>query len=299
MILANSDPPAILNHALAVAAQNLRIEKLLSGLGLDPSNLTYDAVLNRAVEIAVTNINFANALALMGAVFCVTTLMVRTIVPLRIIGIISNVFFIGYGALSHEVGSFFLYLLSLPINVIRLRQMLNLVKKAKASAQGDLSMDWLRPFMSPRKYRSGEALFHKGDSAKELFLTVAGKFLVVEIGIELQGGRILGELGFVAPGNRRTQTVRSVADGEVLTITYDKLLELYFQNPAFGYYFLRLSTERLMQNISQLEAALGVNRQNIPRLEGIVAANTSVAGTQNYGPTPTRSPLSKGAFSLS
>jgi CRP-like cAMP-binding protein len=210
----------------------------------------------------------------MGAIFYVTTLMVRTIVPLRIIGIVSNVFFIGYGALSHEVGSFFLYLLSLPINVIRLRQMLNLVKKAKASAQGDLSMDWLRPFMSPRKCRSGEALFHKGDTAKELFLTVAGKFLVVEIGIELSGGRILGELGFVAPDNRRTQTVRSIEDGEVLTITYDKLLELYFQNPEFGYYFLRLSTERLMQNISQLEAALGASRVSSPRLERTIAAKS-------------------------
>ena len=39
----------------------------------------------------------------------------------------------------------------------------------------------------------------------------------------------------------------------MLTITYDKLLELYFQNPEFGYYFLRLTTERLMQNIARLE----------------------------------------------
>jgi CRP-like cAMP-binding protein len=42
----------------------------------------------------------------------------------------------------------------------------------------------------------------------------------------------------------------------VLTITYEKLLELYFQNPEFGYYFLRLTSERLMQNISRLEALL-------------------------------------------
>ena len=39
----------------------------------------------------------------------------------------------------------------------------------------------------------------------------------------------------------------------MLTITYDRLLELYFQNPEFGYYFLRLTTERLMQNIARLE----------------------------------------------
>ncbi len=245
-----------LNRALEYAAQNLRVEKLLIQLGLDPTNITYDVVFNRLVDIVLANINFANMLALVGAMFYVATLMVRTIVPLRIIGIISIVFFIAYGALAGAVATFLLYLLSLPINVIRLRQMLNLVKKARVSAQGDLSMDWLRPFMTPRKYKKGEVLFHKGDVAKEMFYTVSGKFLVKEIGIELPPGRIMGELGFIDPKNRRTGTVESLENGEVLTITYDRLLELYFQNPDFGYYFLRLTTERLMQNIARLEASI-------------------------------------------
>ena len=58
--------------------------------------------------------------------------MVRTIVPLRVIGIISMLFFIAYGALAGAVTTFLLYFLSLPINVIRLRQMLSLVKKARS-----------------------------------------------------------------------------------------------------------------------------------------------------------------------
>ncbi|MGC1900693.1 MAG: Crp/Fnr family transcriptional regulator, partial [Pseudolabrys sp.] len=32
--------------------------------------------------------------------------------------------------------------------------------------------------------------------------------------------------------------------------------ELYFQNPQFGFYFLRLTTERLFDNISRLEKEL-------------------------------------------
>ena len=256
MSSANFDPAAILNRALELATQNLRVEKVLIQLGLDPSHISYDAVFNRLVDVALANITFTNLLALTGATLYVATLMVRTIVPLRVLGIVSMVFFIAYGALAGAVATFFLYLLSLPINVIRLRQMLNLVKKARMSAQGDLSMDWLRPFMTPRKYRSGEVLFHKGDVAKEMFLTVTGKFLVNEINVELPPGRFMGELGFVAPKNRRTQTVKCIEDGDVLTITYEKLLELYFQNPEFGYYFLRLTSERLMQNISRLEALL-------------------------------------------
>jgi len=203
----------------------------------------------------------AYMLALVGAAFYVATLLVRTIVPLRVIGIISMVFFIAYGALAGAVATFLLYLLSLPINVIRLRQMLTLVKKARLSAQGDLSMDWLRPFMTPRKYKKGDVLFRKGDVAKEMFYTVTGRFLVKEIGIELPPGRIMGELGFIAPKNRRTQTVQSLEDGEVLTITYEKLLELYFQNPEFGYYFLRLTTERLMQNVARLEGIVAQHKE--------------------------------------
>ena len=264
---ANIDPAAILNRALEYAAQNLRVEKLLIQLGLDPANISYDVVFNRLVDIVLANINFANMLALVGATLYVVTLMVRTIVPLRIIGIISMVFFIAYGALAGAVTTFLLYLLSLPINVIRLRQMLTLVKKARLSAQGDLSMDWLRPFMTPRKYKKGDVLFDKGDVAKEMFYTVSGNFLIKEIGIELPPGRILGELGFIDPNNKRTATVDSLENGEVLTITYDRLLELYFQNPEFGYYFLRLTTERLMQNIARLEATNAENKAKLLELQ--------------------------------
>ena len=47
-----------------------------------------------------------------------------------------------------------------------------------------------------------------------------------------------------------------VETGIVLTITYDKVRQLYFQNPTFGFYLLRLTTERLLQNLARLEARL-------------------------------------------
>jgi CRP-like cAMP-binding protein len=263
MISASTDIAAIVNRALEHVAQNVRVERLLIQLGLDPANITYDVVFSRLVDILVANINFANMLALVGAVLYVATLMVRTMVPLRVLSIISMVFFIAYGVLAGAVATLVLYLLSLPINIIRLRQMLSLVQRARVSAQGDLSMDWLRPFMTPRKFKKGDVMFRKGDVAKEMFLTVSGRFLIREIKIELPPGRILGELGFIDPKNRRTATVESLEDGEVLCITYDRLLELYFQNPEFGYYLLKLTTERLMQNVGRLEGTLADLRKQI------------------------------------
>jgi CRP-like cAMP-binding protein len=96
-----------------------------------------------------------------------------------------------------------------------------------------------------------------------MYLTVTGKFLVKEIGVELPPGRLMGELGFITPNNKRTQTVECVETGEVLTITYDRLLEIYFENPEFGYYFLRLASDRLIQNIARLEGVIEQNKAQL------------------------------------
>jgi len=219
-----------------------------------------ESVLARLGQLALAAINVANMLALLGAIFFVATLLMRTIVPLRVSAIISDVFFVSYAVLAGSVTTFILYILLLPINVVRLYQMIKLVKKARASAEGDLSMDWLKPFMTRRTYRKDEVLFRKGDAANEMLYVVTGKFRVREIGVELGAGRMVGELGFLSPNNRRTQTVECVEDAEVLTITYEKLLEIYFQNPGFGYYFLRLSSERLIENNARLEAIIERDR---------------------------------------
>jgi len=247
--------------------QNFGLDKFFHRFGLDPGNLTYDSVVHHLADFALANINTANMLALAGALFYVATLMMRTIVPLRVIGIISITFFMAYGVVAGAVGTFLLYFFSLPVNVVRLRQMLTLVKRARMSAQGDLSMDWLRPYMTPRRYKKGEVLFRKGDVANEMFLTVTGKFLVTEIGIEIPPGRIMGELGFASPKNRRTQTIQCVENGDVLTITYETLLELYFQNPEFGYYLLCLTSERLLQNVARLEGAVEEYRAKLQQAE--------------------------------
>ena len=255
MNLGDLDLVAQANGAIDAAMEDI-LNKLLTHLRLEAGNITSEALFQRLVDIALASVTIANILALIGAIFFVATLLMRTMVPLRVTGIISDVFFIGYGVLSGTVTTLILYILLLPINIFRLAQMLSLVKRARVAAQGDLSMDWLKPFMNRRKYGKGDVLFRKGDRANEMFFTVTGKFLVTELGIELPPGRLVGELGFLSPDNRRTQSLECTEDGQVLAITYDRLLEIYFQNPEFGYYFLRLSTERLLQNITRLEGII-------------------------------------------
>jgi len=250
----------LLDRILDTAADNLRIAKILVQMGLDPNNITYDALFNRLLEIVLANITLANMFALVGAIFFVATLLMQTMVPLRIANMVGCTFFATFGALSGNVSTFFMYLLLLPINAFRLRQMLKLVKKARHATQGDMSIEWLKPFMTERRYRRGDTLFRKGDAANEMFLTVTGRFLAKEIGVEIPPGRLMGELGFLTPNNRRTGTVECTEDGQVLAITYERLLEIYFQDPQFGYYFLVLSSQRLLENIARLEGIIAQQR---------------------------------------
>ena len=91
------------------------------------------------------------------------------------------------------------------------------------------------------------------------------------MGIELPTGQVFGDLGLLAPDNLRTQTIECVEDGDVLTATYQQVKELYFQNPQFGFYFLRLTSERLFNNISRLEQEIVRKNEVIVELGGKVA----------------------------
>jgi len=267
--MGSNSAASILDRILDTAADNLRIAKILVQMGLDPDNITYDTLFNRLLEIVLANITLANMFAVVGAIFLVATLLMHTIVPLRVANMLGCMFFVANGALSGNVGAFILYLLLLPINAIRLRQLLNLVKRARIATEGDTSLEYLKPFMTERRYRRGDKLFRKNDAASEMFLTVTGTFLVKEIGVELPPGLLMGELGFLTPNQRRTATVECIEDGQVMTITYEKLLEIYFQNPQFGYYCLVLTSQRLLENISRLEGIIAQEktaRQTQPRM---------------------------------
>src|SRR6266567_1533093 len=204
----------------------------------------------------------------------------KTMVPLRIVGIIGNLFFIAYGYFYPSYLTLVLYLGILPINCLRLVEMRRLIRQVRDSANTDQSMDWLKPFMTKRTYKKGEVLFRKNDRAYEMYYVVSGKFLVSEIGVTIPAGQVFGELGLLAPENRRTSSVECVDSGVVLTITYDKVQELYFQNPTFGFYFLRLTTERLLQNITRLETMLAQRE---------LAAGASAAPA----PAPARKPAKR------
>ena len=199
----------------------------------------------------------------LGAMFYVASLSMKTVIPLRIAAIASACFFLVYGVLAYSVTTIFLYVILVPLNSLRLYQLIQLIKKVRLAAGQDLSMDWLEPFMTKRKCREGDVLFRKNDEANEMFLAVKGTYAIPELDKTIQAGEIFGELGLLTSEQRRTQSVECAESGHVLTITYDKVRELYFENPEFGFYLLRLTSERLLQEVARLERTLAINAKRL------------------------------------
>jgi hypothetical protein len=184
----------------------------------------------------------------LGALLTLTTFSMKTMLHLRIAGIAANAAFIAYGATGHVYPVLLLHLTLLPLNVWRLQQLLRLTREIRDASATRFSVDWLRPFTRRKTFAAGELLFRQGDSADEVLFVLSGRFRAVEADVALERGEVIGELGLISKGHRRTQTIVCEQEGALLQITYDEVRQLYFQNPKFGFFFLELAAERLMRD---------------------------------------------------
>lgn len=193
---------------------------------------------------------------LAGVVLVIASYWMQSILKLRGFAILANIFGMIYGFFAPSPVSAVQHVLSLPLNVLRLREMRRMTARLGQASSGDLSMDWLRPFMRRRAFKAGEIVFARGEAADCVFVAASGGYRLIETGIEIHVGQMVGEMGLLSDNQTRTQGLICVDDGELLMATYVEIKELFFQNPEFGFYFLQLVSRRFLQNIARLEAEL-------------------------------------------
>jgi CRP/FNR family cyclic AMP-dependent transcriptional regulator len=196
----------------------------------------------------------ADALGYLGMVLLVASSSMRTMTPLRVFSIASNLIFIGYSLVEGLLPLFILCSLLLTINSIRLLQMQRFARSVEKAVHGDLALTGLLPFMTTRKVERGEILFRKHEVAREMFYLVSGEIRLQELGRTVGAGAVLGEIGMFSPDWRRTATAICATDGEVLEMTAAQVRRLYFQEPRFGFLLVQLLTRRLIENCTSLEA---------------------------------------------
>ena len=211
-----------------------------------PAMAYFTAALSSPAELAAL---FAAGVA---GVLTVTSSFVKTMVPLRGLALCSNIGFLCYGVLHPSVVMALLHGVLLPINCVRFAEMLRLTRRVRvAAASADSSGIWLRPYMKATRRKAGDVLFAKGDPADHLYFLAEGQIELVEIGVVMEPGRIFGEIAFFSPSQRRTLTARCVGDCLVLGVNRHTVLELYYQNPSFGFELIRLVARALTADIDR------------------------------------------------
>ena len=190
------------------------------------------------------------------------TFCMSTMVPLRVVAIGSNVLFIAFGAFAHVYPVLVLHIVLLPVNAVRLFQLLRLIRGVKAAQDSDLSLESLLPFMTHRFMKAGSVLINKGDKADRMYYLVKGQLEVSEFGKVLEPGAIIGEIGIFARDQQRTATVICKDDCELYELSENKAKQLYFQDRSFGFAVLQLIIARLIENMTHMQSAPGKSDDN-------------------------------------
>jgi CRP/FNR family transcriptional regulator, cyclic AMP receptor protein len=193
------------------------------------------------------------------ALLVFSSFFMKTMVPLRMVAIASNVAFITYALLGFKYGIFgrvypilVLHSSLLPLNVIRLRQTGQLIKTVTEASRSE-TFEYLIPYMRSETHHRGDILFKKGDAADKLYLIEEGTIRFPEIGKQLSSGAAFGEVGLFAPDSVRSASALCADDCRLYAIRKEKVLELYYENPRFGFFLIRM-VSALLQDDGHREA---------------------------------------------
>jgi CRP/FNR family cyclic AMP-dependent transcriptional regulator len=182
------------------------------------------------------------------------TFTMRTMIPLRLLGIASNVAFILYGYLDSLIPVVVLHAILLPLNIYRLAEMRRLVREVKKAGGNETSsLSRLLPFMHAVSREPGETLFRKGDDADAMYLLTDGRIRLAEFNVDIRPGEVVGEIGLFSPQGTRTATALCEDKCRLQCITRNRVRELAFQNPRFSFFLLGIIAARLIEDLRIIE----------------------------------------------
>lgn len=175
----------------------------------------------------------------------------RTITWLRILAMAANAAIVAYGVLATRypiaiVGAALFFL-----NAWRfweMRQLVAATRAATAAGSAPITMDWLLPYMHPLALPADTILFRKGDAADAMYFISHGRVRMEEMDKELGEGTLFGEIGLFSDQKVRTATAKAIGDCSLLVVSAEKVRELFFQNPEFGFFLTGLITRRLAED---------------------------------------------------
>jgi hypothetical protein len=189
----------------------------------------------------------------LAASFTLLAFSMRTMLPLRMAAIASNIFFISYAALGGLTPVLVLHAILLPFNIWRLAEILRTRRSVARARRGTLDPAALRGLSTARKsYPAGAIIFEKGDAPDYIYYVLSGRVVLDGVNVELAPGEVFGEIAFFTDARARTLTARCLEPCELLALDEAAFTRLHYQDPAFGLYLMRLITQRLMDGMGRV-----------------------------------------------
>jgi CRP/FNR family transcriptional regulator, cyclic AMP receptor protein len=174
------------------------------------------------------------------------TFFQRTMLQLRLLGILASLCFISWALAYSVYPVLVLHACLLPINIYRLVQIRSMQREALAAVEERVSpLDWLRPYVKPLSFRDGEHVFRQGDAPDRMYYLVSGSVHFEEIDKRAGPGELFGEVAFLTARRARTASARCEGPCEIYAIDGPDLATLALEHPAFNFYIMRVIAERL------------------------------------------------------
>lgn len=191
-----------------------------------------------------------------GVVLTVLTYVMRSPVRLRRTAIATNIAMFTYGALTHSPPTLILHAVLLPLNWYRLWQLQRFRRRIAQAIEGDVVPDWSSFFERKKAFKDGEILFARGDPAAELYYLEIGEIELVDFGLSIRPGELVGEIAFFSDTHVRTSTAIARGEVRVRSLDREELLHLYQRDSVFGLYLVQLITARLVRDMEAVRSPL-------------------------------------------
>ena len=191
-------------------------------------------------------------------ILLIASFFMKTIIWLRWLALASNAAIVVAGLIQPDYPVLILGLVMLAINTWRLvemRRLVGAVSVATAAQGAPINVDWLLPFMRPVDLPEGHILFRKGEIADSMYFVSAGKVRINEINVDIGKGNLFGEIGIFSVDRTRSATAICIEPCSLLLVSADKVRELYYQNPEFGFFLVGVITRRLSEDLEQAARA--------------------------------------------
>ncbi|MEL6435714.1 MAG: cyclic nucleotide-binding domain-containing protein [Pseudomonadota bacterium] len=184
------------------------------------------------------------------------TFSMKTLMPLRVVAVASNIAFLFYGYLADLTPIVILHGLLLPLNLYRTWEHQQLLGRIKNALQAPTSIDVLLPHMTMQTVDEGTVLFRRGDVADRLYCVMSGRVLIEEFDRCLEQGALIGEIGLFTQAQTRTATAVAIETCQLSWIDRSAVLVLCQKHPEFALVLTRLVAQRMAENQDALRGKL-------------------------------------------